>query len=321
VAADEEVTMGLRSRLAVVVFLVLAVVGTVVGTAKAVPYVASRLTTDDVGRRFSGAEAERPTRIISLVPAATEMIFAMGNGERVVGVSDYDRFPAGVSRLAKVGGLLDPNVERIISLRPDLVVVYATQKELVQRLERGGIPYFSYEHRGLPDIMTTVRAIGARIGSATRADAVASDMDRSLAGIRTTTARLPHPATLLVFSRDPSSLRNVYASGGYGFLHDMLEIAGGTNVFGEIKRQSVQASTEMLINRRPDVIIELRYGDSLRHADVSKELQVWNALGSVPAVRNHRVVALVGDEFVVPGPRVVDATRRLARALHPEAFR
>jgi len=212
-------------------------------------------------------------------------------------------------------------VERIISLRPDLVVVYATQKELVLRLERGGIPYFSYEHRGLPDIMTTVRAIGARIGSATRADAVASDMDRSLDRIRATTARVPHPATLLVFSRDPSSLRNVYASGGYGFLHDMLEIAGGTNVFGEIKRQSVQASTEMLITRRPDVIIELRYGDGLRHADVSKELQVWNVLGSVPAIRNHRVAALVGDEFVVPGPRVVDATRRLARALHPEVFR
>jgi ABC-type Fe3+-hydroxamate transport system substrate-binding protein len=83
----------------------------------------------------------------------------------------------------------------------------------------------------------------------------------------------------------------------------------------------VQASTEMLSTRRPEVIIELRYGDSLRHADVSKELQVWNVLGSVPAIRNHRVAALVGDEFVVPGPRVVDATRRLARALHPEAFK
>jgi iron complex transport system substrate-binding protein len=263
----------------------------------------------------------RPTRIISLVPAVTEMIFAMGDGARVVAVSDYDRFPAAVSRLPKVGGLLDPNVERILALRPDLIVLYATQKELVQRLERGGIPYFSYEHRGLPDIMTTVRAIGARIGSTSRADAVASEMDRALAGIRATTARLPHPATLLVFSRDPSSLRNVYASGGYGFLHDMLEIAGGTNVFGEIKRQSVQASTEMLITRRPEVIIELRYGDSLKQADIPKELQAWNVLGSVPAVRNHRVSALVGDEFVVPGPRVVEATRRLDGALHPEAFR
>jgi iron complex transport system substrate-binding protein len=267
------------------------------------------------------AQTVRPERIISLVPAATEMIFAMGDGSRVVAVSDYDRFPADVSRLPKVGGLLDPNVERIIALRPDLVVVYATQKELLERLDRAGIPYFSYEHRTLPDIMTTVRAIGARIGSAARSDTVAADMERSLAAIRATTLGLPHPTTLLVFERDPASLRNVYASGGYGFLHDMLEIAGGTNVFGEIKRQSVQASTEMLLTRRPDVIIELRYGDSLKTADIAKELQVWNALASVPAVRNHRVSALVGDEFVVPGPRVIDATRRLARALHPEAFK
>jgi cobalamin transport system substrate-binding protein len=310
VAAGEEVTMTKR-------FLATALL--LAGAVPAPPVVTASMQGRANSAPAAGASA-RPTRIISLVPAVTEMIFAIGDGARVVAVSDYDRFPADVSRLPKVGGLLDPNVERILSLRPDLIVLYATQKELVQRLERGGIPYFSYEHRGLPDIMTTFRAIGARIGSASRADVVASEMDRSLAGIRATTSRLPHPATLLVFSRDPSSLRNVYASGGYGFLHDMLEIAGGTNVFGEIKRQSVQASTEMLITSRPDVIIELRYGDSLQQADIPKELQAWNVLGSVPAVRNHRVSALVGDEFVVPGPRVVEATRRLAGTLHPEAF-
>ena len=132
---------------------------------------------------------------------------------------------------------------------------------------------------------------------------------------------LAHPATLLVFERDPAALRNVFASGGYGFLHDMLEIAGGRNVFAEVKRQAVQASTEMLIASRPDVIIELLYGDSLKNLDIAKELRVWDALGSVPAVRSRRISALTGDEFVVPGPRVVDATRKLARALHPDTFK
>ncbi len=262
-----------------------------------------------------------PQRIVSLVPAVSEMIFAMGAGTRLAGVSSYDRFPPEVSRIPRVGGLIDPDTERIISLRPDLVVLYSTQKELIQRLDRAGIPYYTYEHRALTDIMATVRAIGARIGSTARADALASEMERSLTAIRATTSRLPHPTTLLVFGRDPSSLRNVYASGGYGFLHDMLEIAGGTNVFGDIRQQSVQASTEMLLTRRPDVILELRYGDSARTTDSAKEVQAWNALGSIPAVRNHRVFTLVGDEFVVPGPRVVDATRTLARTLHPEAFK
>lgn len=263
----------------------------------------------------------RPSRIVSLVPAVTEMIYAMGEGARVAAVSTYDRFPAEVARLPKVGGLLDPSVERILAIKPDLVIVYATQKELIGRLDRADIPYFNYEHRTLADVLTTMRAIGARIGSAARAGAVAASMERSLAEIRGKTAGLPRPSTLLVFERDPASLRNVYASGGYGFLHDMLEIAGGRNVFADVKQQAVQASTEMLLASKPDVIVELLYGESLKKTDIPKALRAWDVLASVPAVRAHRVSALTGDEFVVPGPRLVDATRRLGRAIHPEVFK
>jgi iron complex transport system substrate-binding protein len=267
------------------------------------------------------AQTPQPKRIVSLIPAVDEMIFAMGAGDRLVGVSNYGRFPPEAARLPKVGGLIDPDTERLIALRPDLVIVYATQKELTQRLDRLGIQYYSYEHRALADIMTTIRRIGARIGSADRANALADSMDRSLAGIRATTVKLPHPSTLLVFGRDPGSLRNVNASGGYGFLHDMLEIAGGTNVFADVKTQSVQASTEMLLARHSDVIIELHYGDDANNVDAAKDATAWSALASIPAVRNHRILTLVGDEFVVPGPRVVEATRKLARALHPDAFK
>jgi len=276
------------------------------------------LTAAATGRPQTPA---RPQRIVSLIPAVTEMIYAMGDGSRVAAVSNFDHFPADVDRLPRVGGLLDPSVERILAIKPDLVIVYATQKELIERLDRAGIPYFSYQHRALADIMTTIRAVGARIGSAARGDAVAAEMDRTLAGIRARTANLPHPATLLVFERDPGSLRNVYASGGYGFLHDMLEIAGGRNVFAGMKQQAVQASTEMLLTSKPDVIVELRYGDSLKNADIARELRAWDALASIPAVRTHRVSVLTGDEFVVPGPRVVEATLKLARVIHPDVVR
>jgi cobalamin transport system substrate-binding protein len=264
------------------------------------------------------ATAEPPQRIVSLIPAVTEMIFAIGGGARIVGVSDYDKYPPEVSRLAKVGGLLDPSVERILGLKPDLVVVYNTQVELKQRFDRAGIPYFSYQHRALADVTMTVRAIGARIGSIERAETLAAQMERSIAAIRESVANLPHPRTMLVFERDPSSLRNISASAGYGFLHDMLEAAGGEDVFGDIKRESVQATTEMILAGKPDVIIELRYGANVAK-DPARELQAWNALSSVPAVKNRRIYLLTGDEFVVPGPRVVDATRRFAQTLHPRA--
>jgi iron complex transport system substrate-binding protein len=256
-----------------------------------------------------------PKRIVSLSPATTEMIYAMGAGNRLVAVGSYDRFPPETSRLPRVGALLDPDTERILALRPDLVIVYDTQTELKQRLERASVPYYSYEHRAMPDIMTTIRTLGSRIGFGLQADALASKMDQELNQVRRSVAGRKRPRTMLVFGREPSSLQNVFASGGYGFLSDLLDIAGGDNVFGDVKQQSVQASTEMILARRPDVIIELHYGESAATAGGPRSLDAWKALGSVPAVRTGRIVMLVGDEFVVPGPRIVQAAQKLARAL------
>jgi ABC-type Fe3+-hydroxamate transport system substrate-binding protein len=126
---------------------------------------------------------------------------------------------------------------------------------------------------------------------------------------------------MLVFGRERGTLRGVFASGGYGFLADLLDVAGSDNVFGDIKQQSVQASTEMILTRRPDAIVELRYGDDNRAVNIDQELSAWNALPSLPSVRAHRLYLLVGDEFVVPGPRIVNAARRLALALHPGAIK
>ena len=265
------------------------------------------------------AKAATQQRIVSIVPAVTEMIFAMGEGARVVGVSSFDRVPPEVLTLPKVGALIDPNVERILSLRPDLVVLYNSQPELKQALDRARVPYYTYVHKTLADIMVTARAIGARIGATSKGDALATGMEREIATIRASVARLPRPRTMIVFERETGSLRSIFASGGYGFLHDMLETAGGRDVFADIKAENIQASSELILARQPDVIVELKYGDEFKPADLDRDMRAWNALASLPAVRNKRVLALLGDEFVTPGPRVVGAIRKLARTLHPES--
>jgi ABC-type Fe3+-hydroxamate transport system substrate-binding protein len=253
-------------------------------------------------------------RVISIIPATTEMLFAMGAGSRVIAIGSYDRYPPEAQRLPKVGALIDPNVEQILAMRPDLVVLYGTQTELRRRLERANIPFYPYTHKGLSDITETMRSLGARVGVDADANALASRIEQQLAGIRDRVSKSPLPKTLLVFGRERGSLRNIDASGGVGFLHDMLETAGGIDVLGDIHRQSVMMTTEMVLARAPDVIIELRYSrEDMNAADAA----AWNALPAVPAVRNHRVYMLTGDEFVVPGPRVADATRRLAQTLHP----
>lgn len=262
----------------------------------------------------SAAEARR---IISIIPATTEMLFAMHAGDRLVAVGTYDHFPPEVERLPRVGALLDPDVERIITLRPDLVVLYGTQSDLRSQLDRAGIPYFPYVHRGLPDVAETIRSLGARVGLAREADTLAAGLERQVADVRTRVANRPRPRTLLVFGREPGSLRDIESSGGVGFLHDMLEAAGGSDVFADIKQQSVETSTEMVLARAPEVIIELRYAQGRSR---TVDLAAWDALPSVPAVRNHHVYALQGTEFVIPGPRVGVATERLSRTIHPDAW-
>jgi iron complex transport system substrate-binding protein len=249
------------------------------------------------------------------------MLFEMGVSDRIAGVGTFDRFPAEVSRFPRVGGLLDPNVERILSLKPDLVIVYDTQTDLIAQLGRAAVPMFRYRHQGLPDIVQTMRALGTRIGAAKEADAAAGRIEARLADVQRRVEGRARPRTLLISGREPGSLRRIEASGGYGFLHDLLELAGGNDVLSDLRRQSVEMSTEMVLARAPEVIIELQYGDSPRRQQIDAELKVWDALPSVPAVRRKQVHQLVGDEFVVPGPRIVQAAERFARVLHPEVFK
>lgn len=261
-------------------------------------------------------------RIISLVPAVTEMLYEIGAGARLVAVSSYDTYPPEVKKLPNVGALLDPNIERILSLKPDLVVVYGSQVDLKQQLARAGIGVFNYRHAGLADVATTIRELGARTGDAAKAGIVAAEIERGLAAIRERVKDRPRPRTMVVFGRERLALRGLYASGGVGFMHDMLQIAGGINVFAEVKMQAVQASTEQVLIQRPDVILEARAANSaFPSGDQQSELNVWAVLSSVPAVRNKRVVFLFDDRIVIPGPRVVAGTTAMARALHPDAFK
>lgn len=265
---------------------------------------------------ITGSAQPSPARLISLVPALTEMVFAIGAGDRVVAVSSYDEDPPQVRSLPKVGALIDPDVERIITLRPDLVLLYGSQADLMTQLTRASIPYFEYRHSGLVGVTDTIRALGKRLGKVSEANAAVTSIDTRLATVRQRTASLKKPRTLLVFGRESGSLRNIYASGGRGFLHDMLEVAGGVNVFADVKTESVEASTEMILARAPEVILEIRSIEV--PAGPAHDIGSWKVLASLPAVRTNRIHLLTGKSLVVPGPRVAEGVERMAAVLHPK---
>ena len=267
-------------------------------------------------------EALRPRRIVSLIPAVTEMLFAIGAGPQVKAVSSYDTNPPEVRSLPRVGALLDPDVERILALAPDLVVVYATADGLETTALAGRHSDVRLSARRScrrdrdvaghrPPDRTRHRSRRACVRHRRRSRRVA----RIVAGRR-------RPRTLLVFGRERGTLRGIYASGGVGFLHDMLTAGGGENVYADVKQQAVQATTEAIIARQPDVILEVRSPEGAAgFAPSDSDIEAWKPLSSVPAVRDGRIYFLVDDRIVVPGPGVAQGTLVIARTLHPEAFR
>ncbi len=261
-----------------------------------------------------------PARIVSLIPALTDMLVAIGARPQLIAVSSYDDDPK-VKDLPRVGALLDPDVERILSLRPDLVLVYGSQQDLKTQLARASIPTYDYRHGGLTHVMNTIRDLGKRVGRPTEAERLATSLEQRIAVVNDKTARRKKPRTVLVFGRERGTLRGIYVSGGRGFLHDMLTAAGGVNVFADVTTESVQASSELILTRAPEVIIELRTTDAFSNSASAQEIESWNALSSVPAVRDHRVHLLVGKSLNVPGPLVADGVEQMARVLHPELFK
>lgn len=256
----------------------------------------------------------KPARVVSLIPAVTEMLFAIGAGPQVVGVSTFDTYPKEVTTRTRIGGLFDPNFEVILTLRPDLAVVYGSQEELIGRLKRANIPIFSYRHAGLADITETIRLLGERTGNRAQAVTVAAQIERELDDVRKGTAGRTRPRTLLVFGREEASMRGLYVSGGVGFLHDMLEVAGGTNVMADVPREGLQLSLEQLLARAPDVVLELRSSERWAASRLQRENAAWRTV-SIPAVKAGRVHFLAEDALTIPGPRVAAAVRLLAEAL------
>jgi iron complex transport system substrate-binding protein len=266
------------------------------------------------------AQERVATRIVSLVPALTEMLFAVGAGSQVVGVSSYDDFPPEVQSRPRVGALLDPDVERILSLKPDLVLMYGSQTDLQGQFARAGIRVYSYRHGGIGNVLQTIRELGALTGHKVEGDRVTAQLQSRLDAVRTRVRGRPRPRTMLVMGRDAMALRGVYVSAGVGFLHELLDVAGAEDVFADVKREGIQPSNETMIVRAAQVIIELHPGDQPPPDILQKERSVWSLLSSVPAVRNGRVHLLYGGYLMSPGPRLVAAAESLARVLHPDAF-
>lgn len=266
--------------------------------------------------------SDTPRRLVSTAPSITEILFALGLGDRVVGVSEYCRYPEAARRKPRVGSYLAPNPEVILSMRPDVVFVEEVNSRALAALPEVGFRKVELRHRGIADIYKSIDVIATAAGEPAAGVKLRRHLQDELARIEARTRNLPKRRVLFLVGRNPGTLQGMIAVGGGTYIDELIRIAGGINAVGDAGPAYPNVSMETVLGRNPEVIIDR--GDMAQESkqSVAHEASVralWKSLGSVEAVKHGRIYPVSDDYWVVPGPRMVDAARALARFIHPEA--
>jgi iron complex transport system substrate-binding protein len=266
--------------------------------------------------------AAPPHRIISTAPSITEMLYAVGLGDRVVGVTTYCHYPPEARSKPKVGTYTEPNMEIIASLKPDLVIIQKNPINLAARLGGLRLNVLEVSHDTVDDVYVSMQRIADAGGVSVQGRAAIEDSKRQLADVRTRTAGLSRRKMMFIVGRAPNAIEDIIAVGRASYLNGVIEIAGGSNIFKDAVAPYPKVGMEDILSRNPEVIVDM--GDMSVTEGVTNEhkravVALWNKYQSLAAVRDKRVFAVASDIFTVPGPRMVDAARAFAHMLHPEA--
>ena len=280
-----------------------------VALAPAAP--AALTVTDQTGRAVTLAAP--PRRIVSLVPGVTEMLFAIGAEEKLIGVTDFCDFPAAARRKPRVGSMLAPSLETVVALQPDLVVATdsGNSDETRVQLERLRVPVYLVSPKGVADVFRTMEQLGALTGHGARAAEVVAGLQRRVRAVVERVAARPRPRVLYVVWPEP-----LIVPGRGAAVSELIDLAGGASVTADATEGYPRWSVEAAVAGAPEVIVLARHGAGT--AAVSRDK--WERFAGLPAIRAGRIHNVDGDLFHRFGPRVVDALEILARLVHPEAF-
>ncbi|MBD3174373.1 MAG: ABC transporter substrate-binding protein [Armatimonadia bacterium] len=259
-----------------------------------------------------------PQRVIVLSPALAEMVYAMGEGDRVVGVSDFCEYPPEIKSVTTCGGLITPSYEVMESLDPDLVIVQGLADSIVEYCDSAGIPVLDVPLDSLDDIYAAIEILGEELGATESADGLIESMRSDMDDVREAVAGEGRPPVFLATGRSPGRLKDMMTAGGGSFLSDLVGVAGGENVFADSEQLWPQPAVEAIVAAEPEVIIDIQPNLDVGEVELDAVAEQWSELRTVPAVREGRVHVTTEDALLIPGPRVTGTARVFARLIHPE---
>lgn len=252
---------------------------------------------------------QEPKRIVSLIPSTTEIAFSLGLKDRIVGVTVNDNYPPEVKKIEKVGDI-NVNVEKVVGLKPDLVLASPINSDAVEKLRSLGLPVLAVDAQNLEEVYESIRLVSKATGSVKRADQLIREMEEEKKQIVQRVASIPEEKRVKVWVEVDST---PYTAGGGTFLNELITLAGGRNVAAEMKGWT-QVSSEKVIKWNPDVILA-----TYEKADKSIVSRPgWNR---IRAVNEKHIYSLDPDVTTRPGPRITKGLREIAEILYPDRFK
>jgi len=275
----------------------------------ALPAVASaRMVTDQTGRRVD--IPDHPQRLISLAPSITETLYALGLGDRLVGDTEYCDYPPEARLKPHVGALLNPSLEKIVALKPDLVlgIAEANRRETAEQLERLSIPLYGLTAHSVDETLHSIEDLGQVLGAGAQAGALVESLRQRVDAVKRRAADQPAPKVLFVVWYRP-----LITAGPHTFIEDVIRVAGGTSIADDLAGEWPLMSLEDALHRDPDVILFAKTESFAPSFDDLENLPGWKDFRAV----EKRRLYFLSDTIVRPGPRLIDALEEVAKILHP----
>jgi iron complex transport system substrate-binding protein len=245
-----------------------------------------------------------PKRIISLAPNITEMLFKIGAGDLLIGRTEFCIYPEAAKQIPSVGGYLNPDYEKIVSLEPDIIFLLPNL-EMERKLQRLELKTFTLPNETIEEIFQGFRALGRLLNHSGQAETVIGGIQDTLQFLQQQAAERDTFSTILIVGREAGSLKGLYAAGEDTYLSEILSLCGGVNAFADAPVRYFDVSKEELIQRNPEVIIEFRL---IENPDPSGEISRlkadWKVFSTLKAVQNDHIFILSDRAFLIPGPRI-----------------
>ncbi len=260
-------------------------------------------------------------RIVSLAPSVTEILYAIGAGDKVVGVSEFCRFPPEATLKPKVGGLLDPNFESIYQLDPSLIILLSTNVTSKPQFDKMSIPTLEVGTNSVEEVLGGIQMIGKALKKENEAKALIDSIVKKVSVIKSKTKDLPRPTVLIIFWRavGEGKIREAYIAGSDKFHNQLIDLAGGKNAY-ETSREVISplVSAEGILKMDPDFIIEVMSEAEMSGFSNADLLEDWKSMPELKAYKNKHIYVLNKSYMGIPGPRLTNALEDMARTIHPE---